>query len=138
MPYCHLAVGSAVSPQLRRFLANYLTALIADLLNKRREVTAIRIEDCPPGQWFIGGDPLGDTCVPAHATLYITAGTNSAAEKATFISQLDGLLRDTFGDLPEASYVVIHEVAASDWGYAGQTQAARRLAVAARTAVASG
>ena len=35
------------------------------------------------------------------------------------------------GPLAPASYVIVREVPATDWGYAGQTQAARRLRAAA-------
>lgn len=47
------------------------------------------------------------------------------------IAALHRLLGDTLSAVPEASYIVIHEIAASDWGYAGLTQAARRPAASA-------
>lgn len=127
MPYLHLAVGQPVDHETRRFLARYLTALIADLLHKRPEVTAVRIDSVPGDQWFVAGEPVTAGQTPAHATLYITAGTNSEAEKAAFVAQLDSVLRETFGPLPEATYIVIQELAATDWGYGGQTQAGRKL-----------
>jgi len=127
MPYCHLVVAQPIDTETRRFLARYLTALIADLLNKRAEVTAVRIESAAAEQWFVAGEAPAAGLTAAHATLYITAGTNSEAEKAAFIAQLDSHLHDSFGPMPEAGYIVIQEVAATDWGYAGQTQAARHL-----------
>jgi 4-oxalocrotonate tautomerase len=36
------------------------------------------------------------------------------------------MLATTLATVPEATYVVIHELPASDWGYAGKTQSARR------------
>lgn len=128
MPYFNLAIGQPVEPETRAFLARSTTSLIAELLGKRAEVTAVRIDDLPAGHWFIAGEPAAALGIPLQATLYITAGTNTTAEKAGFIAQLDRLLRDTFGAVPEASYIVIHELAADDWGYGGQTQAGRRLA----------
>lgn len=128
MPYFNLAVGQAVEPETRAFLARSITTLIAEMLGKRAEVTAVRIDDIPAAQWFIAGEPALPHDTPLHATLFITAGTNTLAEKASFIADLDRLLGDTFGAVPEASYIVIHEVAADDWGYGGQTQAGRRLA----------
>ena len=47
------------------------------------------------------------------------------------IAALHRLLGDTLGTVPEASYIAIHEIASSDWGYAGLTQAARRPAASA-------
>jgi 4-oxalocrotonate tautomerase len=128
MPYFNLAIGQPVEPETRAFLARSTTALIADMLGKRAEVTAVRIDDLPAGHWFVAGEAAAVHGTPLQATLFITAGTNTTAEKAAFVAQLDRLLRDTFGEVPEASYIVIHEVAADDWGYGGQTQAARRLA----------
>lgn len=128
MPFFHLSVGQAVEPATRAFLARSATNMIAELLGKRAEVTAVRIDGVPASHWFIAGAPAADAGTPLHATLVITAGTNTEAEKAAFIAQLDRLLRDTFGAVPEASYIVIQEAAAADWGYGGQTQAGRRLA----------
>lgn len=60
----------------------------------------------------------------------ITQGTNTTQEKATFIhavfTELQRQLGDHAAPLEEASYVIVREVAASDWGYGGQTQLARR------------
>jgi len=128
MPYFNLAIGQSVEPETRAFLARSITMLIAEMLGKRAEVTAVRVDDIPATQWFIAGEPAAAHGMPLHATLFITAGTNTTAEKAAFIADLDRLLRDTFGAVPEASYIVIHELAADDWGYGGQTQAGRRLA----------
>ena len=54
-----------------------------------------------------------------------TAGTNSREEKAALLQRLHRLLVDTLDELAEASYIVIHELPAENWGYAGLTQAAR-------------
>lgn len=131
MPFFHLSVGQVVEPSTRAFLARSSTIMIAELLGKRAEVTAVRIDGVPASHWFIAGEPAAEAGTPLHASLIITAGTNTEAEKAAFIAQLDRLLRDTFGTVPEASYIVIREVVAGDWGYGGQTQAGRRLALSA-------
>jgi phenylpyruvate tautomerase PptA (4-oxalocrotonate tautomerase family) len=41
------------------------------------------------------------------------------------LRRLHGFLGDTLGDPAEESYIVIHELPADGWGYAGVTQAAR-------------
>ncbi|HXE36939.1 MAG TPA: tautomerase family protein, partial [Azonexus sp.] len=96
------------------------------LLHKRAEVTAVHVNCVAADGWCIAGEPLAETLTPAHSEIYITAGTNTAAEKAAMIAALHRLLVESCGALPEASYVVIHEIPATDWGYAGQTQAARQ------------
>ena len=56
----------------------------------------------------------------------ITAGTNSAAEKADFIFAANKLLTATGGPGAAPTYVALHEIPAESWGYDGETQAARK------------
>jgi 4-oxalocrotonate tautomerase len=58
----------------------------------------------------------------------VTAGTNSDAEKAAMVEAGHTLLVDVLGVLPEATYVIIHDLPGGNWGYAGKTQAARAQA----------
>jgi len=125
MPYLHLQLCQTISTAQKRHLAQRSTDLIAAILHKRAEVTAVRI-DCADDGWHIAGEPVAAGLTPAHGTLYITAGTNTPAEKAEIILALHRLLAETCGPLPEASYLVIHEMPAGNWGYDGRTQAARQ------------
>jgi 4-oxalocrotonate tautomerase len=62
----------------------------------------------------------------------ITQGTNTQEEKAAFIqAAFAELQRQLAGDgvLAPASYVVVRELPASDWGHGGRTQRSRQLAV---------
>ncbi len=88
------------------------------------------IDDLPVARWHIGG------AVPAQPTalleISITAGTNTAEEKAAFIDAAFAELQRQLGGgkpLAAASYVIVRELPATDWGYGGLTQAARRNAV---------
>lgn len=126
MPFIHLTTGVALDHAVRSALAAEITQAMADILGKRREVTAVLIETVDPGGWFIDAQALGTLAVsPAHAAIFITAGTNTAPEKAAMVAALHEMLGRRLGSLPEASYVIIHEIAGTDWGYAGVTQAAR-------------
>jgi len=110
-------------------LAAALTRITAETLGKRADLTAVVIEDLPDGAWFIGGQPLDQPS--ALLEISITAGTNSVAEKAAFIATAQAeLARRTgrAGQLATASYVVVRELAGTDWGYDGLTQAARAAA----------
>jgi 4-oxalocrotonate tautomerase len=107
-------------------LAQALTRLTVDTLGKRAAVTAVTFE--PGAAWWIGGQ------APAQPTamleIRITAGTNTAEEKARFIQSAHAALQHHLAPgatLAEASYVVVHELPATDWGYAGRTQRARQL-----------
>lgn len=128
MPYLLLQLGQPVSAAQKQAIARQATDLIAVLLHKRAEVTAVRVDGAAADGWYIAGAPVGAGLTPAHGTLSITAGTNTPAEKAEIIVALHRLLVNTCGALPEASYLVIHEIPAGNWGYDGQTQAARQPA----------
>lgn len=135
MPVLTLKLAPLHDPGSYPGLAAALTRITVQTLGKRAELTAVVIEDLPDAAWFIGGRPLDQPS--ALLEISITAGTNSPAEKAAFIAAARAeLARRTgrAGELATASYVVVRELPGTDWGYDGQTQAAR--AAAARTASA--
>jgi 4-oxalocrotonate tautomerase len=132
MPTLVLKLTPLQNPERYEALARRLTDLTVQLLGKRREVTAVVIDDLPAARWHIGGAPVAQPT--ALLEISITQGTNTEEEKATFIAAAFAeLQRQLAGDgaLAAASYVVVRELPASDWGYGGRTQQARRLALAA-------
>ncbi|QJW84937.1 4-oxalocrotonate tautomerase [Ramlibacter terrae] len=126
MPTLQLKISPVQSAERHALLAQALTAITGRVLGKRAEVTAVLVDELPARRWFIGGG------VPEHATalleIRITAGTNTPAEKAAFIEAAFAELQQQLGPLEPASYVVVHELPATDWGYGGRTQEARRHA----------
>jgi 4-oxalocrotonate tautomerase len=133
MPTLHLQLSQPQSDDNRAVLARRLTALTAEVLGKRAAVTAVLVDVLPPGSWFIGGEAAAATD-PAPATarlaIHITQGTNTPAQKEVFVQAAWTLLNEVLGPLAEASYVIVRELPAGDWGYGGRTQAARRVAAA--------
>ena len=129
MPTLNLKLAPLQNPGRYRQLAQALTALTSELLGKRREVTAVMIEDLPAARWYVDANEVQRPT--AFLEISITAGTNTADEKAAFIaaaySELECQL-GAGGPLEEASYVIVRELPASDWGYGGATQQLRRLA----------
>ena len=133
MPTLVLKLAPLQNPERYRLLASALTDLTVALLGKRREVTAVVIDDLPAARWHIGGAPV-EKQPTALLEISITQGTNTQEEKAAFINAAFAeLQRQLAGDgaLATASYVVVRELPASDWGYGGRTQQARKLALAA-------
>ena len=128
MPTLQLKLFPPVRDDIQAALAQELTALSAEELGKREELTALMIELLPAPRWFIGGRPApGPT---AWLEISITAGTNTPEQKAAFIEGAYAALRHPLapvGTLQAASCVIVRELPASDWGYGGRTQAARRL-----------
>lgn len=127
MPTLTLKVAPLRNPTPHQSLAKALTLLTAQHLGKRPEVTAVIIEEVPLGQWHIGGQALH--AATALLEISITTGTNTPEQKQAFIAAAFAELQQQLGGgqpLHEASYVIVREVPASDWGYAGITQAARK------------
>ncbi|GJE16596.1 tautomerase family protein [Methylobacterium marchantiae] len=127
MPFVNVKIaGRPLEADQVGVLHREVTALMAEVLGKKVELTAVLIEEVPAAAWQVGARPV--SCA-AHIEAAVTAGTNSRREKADFIARADALLRRVLGDeLPLASYVVVHEIAADAWGYGGRTQEHRRLA----------
>ena len=138
MPTLNLKIAPPCPSVQFAELARALTAITADTLGKRAEVTAVTIEDIAPARWFIGTHPPRRPTVQLEIS--ITAGTNTAAQKAAFIAAAFAELQRQLapdGLLEEASYVIVREVAATDWGYGGRTQQARQLARQARSPISA-
>jgi 4-oxalocrotonate tautomerase len=123
MPTLNLRITPLHNPQHYAMLAEQLTQLTASMLRKRAEVTVVMIDDLPAARFCIAGKPSVQAA--ACLSIDVTQGTNTLKEKAAFVQQAHALLRHVQGDLHEASYVIVRELPASDWGYSGKTQAQR-------------
>jgi 4-oxalocrotonate tautomerase len=97
MPILTLKTAPLIDTAARAPLARALTGITHHTLGKRRDVTAVVIEDLPAAGW---------------AELQRQLGGSSGLEPA--------------------SYIVVRELPAGDWGWGGRTQAAR---LAGRAAV---
>lgn len=125
MPFIRITVfGPTLAPEQVAHLQNETTDLMESALGKVANLTGVLVEQPSAASWTIGRNPAR-VAVHVHAT--ITAGTNSAIEKARFIELAMNLLRNTFGsELSPATYIVLDEVSAQSWGYDGRTQESRR------------
>jgi len=129
MPYLDIRIAAPCLPETVRKFATRLTDLTADLLAKRRELTAVSLQCVAPGHWYVGGASLsevGGTSFFIEAN--VTAGSNNAEQKEAFVAAAFAAAEDILGQLDAASYVIVREVPADAWGYQGRTQAARKLA----------
>jgi len=127
MPTLVIKIAPLQDPERYASLAAALTAITADTLGKRPEVTAVAIDEVPAAWWFVGGRKLQRPS--ALLEISITAGTNTAAQKARFVEAAYAELQRQLaqdGVFEAASYVIVRELPATDWGYGGRTQEARR------------
>ena len=125
MPFARLTTNSNVTPDSMRDLQTRLTDLIASVLAKKHELTSVLIDRVNRDSWTIGGG-LQDEA--AHLEVTVTTGTNSDEQKAAFLVGAMELLTRFFPRLHRATYIVVHEVPGTDWGYDGRSQAGRAAA----------
>jgi len=125
MPFIHVTHTTPASHDSEMAVAQGITALMHTVLRKKAELTSVLVERVPAPTWTIGGTRPPGT---AHVEANITAGTNTETEKATFIREAMALLGAELGTLPQATYVILREIPATDWGYDGETQKARQEA----------
>jgi 4-oxalocrotonate tautomerase len=122
MPFARLTLAPTPSQDQVVRLHTDLTALIASLLRKRHDLTSVLVETPGLSAWSIDALARG---AAAHLEVFVTAGTNTEAEKREFIRSAMAAVRNVLPGLAEATYVVVHELAGTDWGYDGQTQTDR-------------
>ena len=127
MPYITITIaGQALDQEQIHVLIAETTRLMHELMGKRRDLTSVRVAQTPDDSWGIGGTLVGEGgLAAAHMEINVTAGTNTAEQKAAMVAAGYQLMQDVLGAVHEACYVIIHELPADAWGFAGRTQAAR-------------
>lgn len=93
MPFIRVTVSDpALAPTTQQTLADGLTALAVSALGKSAARTTVHLHLAPAAHYFVAGQPMGEA-TGAHIEVSITAGTNSADEKAHFITGAYQLLQ---------------------------------------------
>ncbi len=128
MPYLNLKLCAELSPDVAGSIATCLTDLTAEILRKKRELTAVVLEFVAPSHWTIGGSSLAEQSLRSfYLDIKVTEGTNTKDEKALYAMRVFAGIEAIVGTLAPASYIVIHEVHADAWGFQGQTQEFRYI-----------
>ena len=83
MPFVNIKVaGPTLAPEQVQHLQQDATKLMAEVLRKKAELTAVLIEHVPATSWTVGGKPVS---AAAHLDVKVTEGTNTAEEKGLFV-----------------------------------------------------
>lgn len=122
MPFIRVTLAHDVPDHCRADIAAGVTDLMETVLHKKAAVTSVLVETVTRADWTIGRAAVPKA---VHVEANITAGTNSEEQKERFVGEAASLLARFLGCLPEATYVIIREIPATDWGYDGRTQADR-------------
>ncbi len=124
MPLIHITLaGHPAVPETIATLQRDTTRLMRDVLHKEAALTVVAITQLPAGSYSADGRAVRSA---ASLLATITAGTNSDADKAAFVAAATRMLDAAIGDSDTPIYVALQELPATDWGYDGRTQAARR------------
>jgi 4-oxalocrotonate tautomerase len=116
--------GPTLAPEQICRLQQRTTSLMADVLGKKTELNSVLVEQTAITGWSLGAT---SAWVTAHVDAKVAAGTYTPEGKASFIAEVNALLRQILGaELPIASYVAIDEIPDDAWGYDGLTQEHRK------------
>jgi 4-oxalocrotonate tautomerase len=129
MPILTLKLSAAPASDITARAAAAVAELTARILRKKVELIAVTVEALPPEAWFIGGRSLQAWKKSSfYLDIKVTQSTNTKDEKALFVAEVFTAMRALLGELHEVSYVVVHEVPADAWGFAGASQENRYIA----------
>jgi 4-oxalocrotonate tautomerase len=130
MPFARLTILSPREGNAASELGTKISGLVAEVLKKKHHLTSVLVDHVDRGSWSVGGQPQ---TAAAQLEVYVTAGTNTEQEKRDFVRRAAELLKQSVAGLDPATYVVVHELPGSDWGYDGATQADRAVVVTGRS-----
>ncbi|MGV0997885.1 MAG: tautomerase family protein [Fluviibacter sp.] len=127
MPFIRISLAGAppTQAQLHQLQAQ-TTKLMAEILGKRPEVTVVAVESIASPNWSVGGQAVSEVNSLAQMEAFITAGTNTEAEKSAFIEAAYQMLCSILSAELSPVYVLVIEVDHASWGYDGKTQAYRK------------
>lgn len=123
MPILNVKVSVEKSPEMTARIARLLLDKTVAILRKREDLTAIAIDYVDPEHWIVGGRSL--KAQGKHSFYFdirVVDETNTKAEKARYVAEVFDGFRALFGDLHEESYIHVHDVRPTAYGYGGRTQ----------------
>ena len=123
MPILNVKVSVERSEIMTRKISSLLLDLTTRILGKKPELTSIAIDYVNPEDWIVGGRSLAEQ---GKSSIYfdvkITDETNTKEEKSNYIAEAFKEFDRLFGNLHEESYIYVHDVRATAYGYGGRTQ----------------
>jgi 4-oxalocrotonate tautomerase len=124
MPLITIKVaGAELSAQQAEQLQDGAVELMVDVLGKQRDRIAVFLDTDPKASARVGGKPAS---LVAHMDVTIGEGTNTAAQKSSFINGVYELFVAQLGpELSPVTFVVLHDLPLDSWGYEGITNASR-------------
>lgn len=123
MPIITVSVTAKPDPALSARIAEEVTALTQRHLRKDPTVTAVVVHFVDPAHWFAGGRSLAEQGANSFwLDIKVVDGTNTKTEMAAYLEDIFAAFGRILGTVHNESYVLVHEVPASAYGFGGLTQ----------------
>ena len=123
MPIINVSVTAKPDPTLSARIAAEVTTLTQHHLRKDPTVTAVAVHYIDPAHWFAGGRSLAEQGANSvWLDIKVVDGTNTKTEIAGYLDEVFAAFGRILGNLHNESYVLVHEVPASSYGFGGATQ----------------
>lgn len=135
MPYINISLTSPLDDARAQQIASRVSALTAQHLRKDQSITSISLTRIDPHHWFVGGYSLASQNQSTFwLDIKVVDGTNLKTELASYAEAIFKAMGDLLGAVHSESYVLIHEVPASAYGFGGLTQEHRFIAAQMKAA----
>ena len=123
MPIINISLTGQPDAAHSARIATEVTALTKTHLRKDPTITAVAIQYFDPEHWFAGGRSLADQDANTFwLDIKVVDGTNTKPELADYIEHIFAAMSALLGRVHSESYVLVHEVPASAYGFGGKTQ----------------
>ncbi len=123
MPIITIKLSAHRSPELSRQVAATVLELTSRILGKNPQVTAIAIDYVDPQDWIVGGRTLAEQGKSSFfLDIKVVDETNTKAQKAQYVQEVFDAFGRLLGELHAESYVHVHDVRPTAYGYGGRTQ----------------
>ncbi|MEQ1696969.1 MAG: 4-oxalocrotonate tautomerase family protein [Hyphomicrobiaceae bacterium] len=129
MPIINIAVTAPPDAALSARIAASITDLTGTYLKKDPAITAVAVTYLDPNHWFAGGKSLASQDAATFwLDIKVVDGTNTKPELSAYLDHVFAAMTALLGRLHHESYILVHEVPASAYGFGGKTQEFRFIA----------
>jgi 4-oxalocrotonate tautomerase len=123
MPILNVKVSGPRSDELTRDVSRALVEITTRVLGKSPELTAVAVSYVDPRDWIVGGRSLAEQGKSSFfLDIKVVDETNTKAEKAQYITEVFDAIARLLPTLHEETYIHIHDVRPTAYGYGGRTQ----------------
>ncbi len=126
MPILNVTVAAPRSDELTHQIASTLVEITKRVLGKKPELMAITVSYVDPRDWIIAGRSLAEQGKSSFfLDIKIVDETNTKAEKAQYIAEVFDAMTRVLPALHEETYIHVHDVRPTAYGYGARTQELR-------------